>query len=54
MLVAKTTLGLPNKLGTPLCIARRILLRREAQDESLACNSVSCQSLATLRRYGTR
>ena len=37
-----------------LCNARRILLRREARDESSARNSVSCQSLATLRRYGTR
>jgi hypothetical protein len=26
----------------------------EARDESSARNSVSCQSLATLRRYGTR
>jgi hypothetical protein len=29
-------------------------LRREARDESSARNSVSCESLATLRRYGTR
>jgi hypothetical protein len=32
-----------------MCNARRILLRREARDESSARNSVSCQSLATLR-----
>jgi hypothetical protein len=42
------------KLGTPMCNVRRILLRRDARDESLARNSVSCQSLATLWRYGTR
>jgi len=38
----------------PMCNARRILLGREARDESSARNFVSCQSLATLRRYGTR
>ena len=27
--------------------------RREARDASSARNSISCQSLATLRRYGT-
>ena len=37
-----------------MCDARRILLRREARDESSARNSVSCQSLAILRSYGTR
>ena len=36
-----------------MCNARRILLRREARDESLARNSALSQSLATLRRYGT-
>jgi hypothetical protein len=46
--------GSGNKLGTPMRNARRILLRREARVESSARNSVSCQSLATLRRYGTR
>jgi hypothetical protein len=45
--------GSRNKLGTPRCNARRILLRHEARDESLDRNSVSCQSLETLRRYGT-
>jgi hypothetical protein len=45
--------GSRNKLGTPFCNARRILLRHEARDESSARNSVSCKSLATLRRYGT-
>jgi len=54
LLAANTPLGSRNKLGTPRCNARRILLRREALDESSARNSVSCQSLATLRRYGTR
>jgi hypothetical protein len=46
--------GFRNKLGTPWCNVRRILLRHEARDESLERNSVSCQSLAMLRRYGTR
>jgi hypothetical protein len=46
--------GSRNKLGTPLCNARRILLRHEARDESSDRNSVSCQSLATSWRYGTR
>jgi hypothetical protein len=46
--------GSRNKLGTPRCNARRILLRHEARDESSDRNAVSCQSLATLRRYGTR
>jgi hypothetical protein len=46
--------GSRNKLGTPWCNARRILLRHEARDESSDRNSISCQSLATLRRYGTR
>jgi hypothetical protein len=45
---------LPNKLWTPCCNARKILLRHEARDESSDRNSVSCQSLAKLRRYGTR
>jgi hypothetical protein len=31
-----------------MCNARRILLRREARDESSARNSVTCQSLETL------
>jgi hypothetical protein len=43
-----------NKLGTPWCNARRILLRREARDESSDRNFVSCLSFATLWRYGTR
>ena len=38
----------------PQCVTLRILLRREARDESSARNSLSCQSPATLRRYGTR
>jgi hypothetical protein len=46
--------GSRNKLGTPRCNARRILLQHEARDESSDRNSVSCQSLVTLRRYGTR
>jgi hypothetical protein len=46
--------GSRNKLGTPSCNARRILLRHETRDESSDCNSVSCESLETLRRYGTR
>jgi len=29
-------------------------LRREARDESWARNSILCQSLATLQRYGTQ
>jgi hypothetical protein len=45
--------GSRNKLGTPRCNARRILLRHEARDESSDRNSVSCQSLATLRRAVT-
>ena len=43
-----------NKLGTPMCNAHRMLLRREARDECSARNSVSCQSVATLRRYRSR
>jgi len=35
--------GSHNKLGTPVCNARTILLRREARDESSARNSVSVQ-----------
>jgi hypothetical protein len=46
--------GSRNKLGTPWCNSRKILLRHEARDESSDSNSVSCQSLATLRHYGTR
>jgi hypothetical protein len=46
--------GSRNKLGTPWCDARRILLRHEAQDESSDRNSVSCQSLAMLQRYSMR
>jgi hypothetical protein len=46
--------GSRNKLGTPWHYSRKILLRHEARDESLDRNSVSFQSLATLRRYGTR
>jgi hypothetical protein len=42
------------KVGTPLCNARRIRLRREARDESSARNSVTRQSLATLGSYDTR
>ena len=38
----------------PMCNARKILLLHEAREESSARNSVSCQSLATVRRYGTR
>jgi hypothetical protein len=45
--------GSRNKLGTPLCNARGVLLRREVLDEGSARNSLSCRSLATLRRYGT-
>jgi hypothetical protein len=40
-----------NKLGTAMCNARGIRLHREARNESSARNSVSCESLATLRRY---
>jgi hypothetical protein len=46
--------GCRNKLVTPWCYARRILLCHEVRDESSERNSVSCQSLATLRRYCTR
>jgi hypothetical protein len=46
--------GSRNKLGTPRCNARRILLRHKARDESSVRNSVPCQSLATLQGYGTR
>jgi hypothetical protein len=46
--------GSRNKLGTPWYNARRKLLRHEARNESSDRNSVSCQSLVTLRRYGTR
>jgi hypothetical protein len=41
--------GSHNKLGTPCCNTRRILLRHEARDESSDRNSMSCQSLATLQ-----
>jgi hypothetical protein len=44
--------GTRNKLGTPGCNACRILLRRKARDEISDRNSISCQLLATLRRYG--
>ena len=54
LLAAKTSLDSRNKLGTPRCNARRLLLRREARDEISARNSVSCQSFATLRRYAMR
>jgi hypothetical protein len=43
LLTARTSLGLPWQTGTPWCNARRILLRREAQDASSAPTSVSCQ-----------
>jgi len=47
--------GSRNKLGTAWCNAHRILLCHEAQNEKRwDCNSVLCQSLATLRRYSTR
>jgi hypothetical protein len=46
--------GSRNKLGTSWCNTRRILLHHEARDESSDRKSVSCQSLATLRRYGTQ
>jgi hypothetical protein len=42
--------GSSNKLGTPWCNARRILLQHEAQDENSDRNSVSCVS--HLQRYG--
>jgi hypothetical protein len=45
--------GSHNKLGTPWCNACRMLWH-EARDESSDRNSVSCQSLATLWRYGMR
>jgi hypothetical protein len=45
--------GSRNKLETPFCNARRILLRHKARDEISDHNSVPCQSLATLRCYGT-
>jgi len=35
---------------TPMCNACRIRLRLEARDENSAHNSVSCETLATLRR----
>jgi hypothetical protein len=41
----------PVKNWEPECVT---LLRREAWEESSARNSVPCQSLATLRHYGTR
>jgi len=41
--------GSRNKLGNPRSNARRILLRREARDESSARNPVSCSHL---QRYG--
>jgi hypothetical protein len=37
--------GSRNKMGTPCCNARRILLRHEARDESSDRNFVSCQLL---------
>jgi hypothetical protein len=43
--------GSSNELETARCIARRILLRREARGESSDRNCVSCESLATLLRY---
>jgi hypothetical protein len=46
--------GSHNKLVTPWCNAHRILLCCEAWDESSDRNSVWCQSLAALWRYGTR
>jgi hypothetical protein len=45
--------GSRNKLGTPRCNARSILLRHEARDRSSDRNCVWCQSLATLRRFST-
>jgi hypothetical protein len=45
--------GSCNELGTPWCNTHRILLHHEARDEGSDRNSVSCQSLATLRLYGT-
>jgi hypothetical protein len=44
--------GSHNKLGTPWCNGRRILLRHETRGGSVDRNSVTCQSLATLRCYG--
>jgi hypothetical protein len=46
--------GFRSKPGTPISNPRKILLCRDVRDESSARNSVLCQSLATLRRYGTR
>jgi hypothetical protein len=43
--------GSRNKLWTPRCNARRILLRHEAGDESSDHNSVSCWTLVTLWYY---
>src|SRR5215510_6715457 len=43
-----------NILGTAFCNAYMILLRHEARDESWDRNTVTCESFATLRRYGTR
>jgi hypothetical protein len=40
--------GSRNKLGTPWCNARRILLRHEARDESSDRNYVLCQSLGNV------
>jgi hypothetical protein len=54
LLYIRDASGSRNKMGTPWCRARRILSRHEARDESSDPNFVSCQSLATLRRYGTR
>jgi hypothetical protein len=54
LLYIRDASGSHNKLETPRCNARRILLRHEARDESSDRNSVSCQSLATLLRYSTR
>jgi hypothetical protein len=44
--------GSRNKQGTPWCEVRWIMLRHEARRGFLYRNSVSCQSLATLRHYG--
>jgi hypothetical protein len=43
-----------NKLGTPWCNTHRILLHHEAWYETSDRNSMLCQSLATLQRYGMR
>jgi hypothetical protein len=51
LLYIRDASGSRNKLGTPCCNSRRI--RHEARDESSDRYSVSCESLATLRRYGT-